>query len=138
MRVPRMTEVFRRILEADFRWDKFPPLPSGGGYNPMGSKDRDVSKVGPGSSNKPPGDPDLDDEDHESMDFATLYKKKAAVAQDFDEWLEFHDASSDPEEFFFIPNPDGAIYGYRDQEDDPVVRYDPKKKRWEETEESFQ
>jgi len=46
----RLLELYRRILEADFPWHKFPKAGGpaiGGSPDPMGTKHRDVSRIGP-------------------------------------------------------------------------------------------
>lgn len=83
---PSLTEVFRFVVrEADFPWHKFPPIDRGGpsdGGNPdlFGSKRRDVSKVGPASSNTGKGS---DGTEHAPVDYKTFKGLEPDAAQYF-------------------------------------------------------
>ena len=108
----------------------------------MGSKNRDVSKVGPASSNdpKPPdvtGDIE-DDSEGETIDYDEMKRKFPKAAKAWDRDIENHGDPSAPsgDDYGFLANPNGTIYAYDNDGGGEVQAdfyYDPAHDEWGDT-----
>ncbi len=148
-KLPRLDEVFR-IREAEFPWHKF-SMPSkdgksvGGNPDTMGTKHRDVSRIGPQPYS--PVSADMgDDDEGESLDYDEMKRKYPKAAHAWDQLVDtFHDGDDtsgadferdDGSDYYFLPNPNGTIYAYPNQDGPDVeaaFHYDPAHDEWGDT-----